>query len=490
MTTVSQKTVSGLIWSFVDALANQGIQFVVGIVLARILSPAEFGLIGMVTIFIAIFNVFIDSGFSQALIRKKDCSAIDYSTAFYFNLFIGIIVYIILFALAPLISLFFKEPQLINIVRILGVVLIINSLSIIQRTILTKNINFKLQTKISIISSVFSGVIAIVLAYIGYGVWSLVIRLILLQGITSFLLWIWNKWQPIIAFSKSSMKEFFRFGSKLLASTMISIAYNNLFYVVIGKLFSSAELGYFTRAQQFNNLPSMTFTKILQRVSYPALSQVQEDSIKLKIGYKKIIVSSTFISFGAMFIMAAVSEPLVISLVGEKWRSSIYMLQLLCFSGVLYPLHAINLNMLKVKGRSDLFLKLELIKKAIAFPITIFTIFISIKAMLISLIFTSIFSYYLNSYWAAKLINYSIKEQIIDILPNLLLFSVVGVTVYFFSIILPLSPILLLITLLLIAGALTYFFAEIFKMEVYFEIKKILILNLKKIRLNGVNRTK
>jgi O-antigen/teichoic acid export membrane protein len=351
MPTLKQKTVSGLTWSFIDNFSNQGISFIVGIVLARILSPAEFGLIGMITIFIAISQSLIDSGFSQALIRKKDCTETDYSTTFYFNVFVAFFLYFLLFALSKSISIFYHEPKLTDLIRVLGLVLLINSFSLIQRTILVKQINFKLLTKISIISSVLSGFIGIFLAFKGYGVWSLVVKTIVQQLAISVLLWIWNHWRPSILFSYKILKNLFGFGSKLMAAGLINTIYQNIYYLVIGKFFSATQLGYYTRADQFNSLPSANITGVIQRVSYPVLTELQDEPEKLKAGYKKLIISTTFITFSALIGMASMAQPMILTLIGEKWLPVVQLLQILCFAAMLFPLHSLNLNLLLVKRR-------------------------------------------------------------------------------------------------------------------------------------------
>jgi len=478
--TLKEKTINGLVWSFIDNFANQGIQFVVGIVLARLLSPQEFGLIGMLTIFIAVSQSFIDSGFSNALIRKKDCTNEDYSTVFYFNLSIGIIFYFLLFISAQAISVFFKEPQLKLLLQILGLSLIINSLTIIQRTILIKRINFKLQTRISVISALLSGGISITMALKGYGVWSLVAKTILGYAITSLLLWLWNKWNPIHVFSKKSFKELFGFGSKLLISGLIDTIYRNVYYLVIGKYFSAQELGYYTRADQFKTLPSQNISDVMTRVTYPVLSQLQDEPEKLKTAYKKMIKSIMLISFALMIGMCAVAEPLVITLVGIKWQPSVIYLQLLCFGGMLYPLHALNLNMLQVQGRSDLFLKLEIIKKILAIPTIIIGVFLGIKFMIMGMIVNSIIAYYLNSYWSGKFINYSTKEQIIDILPTFLISLFMGICVYLLGIILHCNHWIILFCQLCLGTVLMFSLCRILKIDAYLELNAIVIEQLKK----------
>lgn len=469
---LKNKTVSGLLWSFVDNFANLGISFIVGIILARLLSPREFGLVGMLTIFIAISQSFIDSGFSQALIRKKNPSQVDYSTVFYFNLIIGIICFLILFFCSGLIARFFKEPQLKSLVQVIGLSLIINSFTIIQRTILTKRIDFKLQTKISIIASIISGIVGIGMALTGYGVWSLVIKTIVMYLMTSILLWLWNKWKPILIFSLQSFKELFSFGSKLLISGLIDTIYRNVYYLIIGKYFSAQELGYYTRADQFNALPSSTLTTVIQRVSYPVLSSIQDDKERLKAAYKKIIRSTMLITFVLMLGMAAIAKPMILTLIGIKWEPCIIYLQMLCFVGMFYPLHAINLNMLQVQGRSDLFLRLEIIKKSLAVPIIIVGIFLGIKAMIFCMFFLNLIALYLNSYWSGRLIGYSFLQQIKDILPSFLL-AVIMSTVVFAEGLLPLSLLPLLIIQLITGAILTFGFCEVFNFKDYIYIKEI-----------------
>ncbi len=345
---LKQKTVSGLFWSFIDDFAKLGITFVSGIILARLLTPREYGLIGMTTIFIAISQSFIDSGFRQALIRKGDCTQADYSTVFYFNLFVSFIFYLLLFVFAGTIGQFFKEPKLPAIIRVLGIGLIINALTLVQQTQLIKDINFRLQTRISVISAIISGIIGITMAYTGYGVWSLVATTLSGSFVTMLLLWLWRKWRPSLLFSWASFKEMFAFGSRLLISGLIDTVNRNIYNLIIGKYFSAADLGYYTRAVTFTNLPSQNLTGVVQRVSYPVLTTMQDDPQRLRAAYRKLIQNTMLISFVLMLGMAAVAEPMVITLVGEQWRPSIDYLQLLCFVGMFYPLHAINLNMLQV----------------------------------------------------------------------------------------------------------------------------------------------
>jgi len=477
---LKQKTISGLTWSFIDNFAKLSITFIVGIILARLLEPREFGLVGMTTIFIAVSQSFIDSGFTQALIRKKDCTQTDYSTVFFFNLATGIFFYFILFFSAGLISTFFDEPKLTLIVKFLALGLIINAFTIVQRARLTKEINFKLQTKISIIATTASGIIGIWMAYNGYGVWSLVIRTLAGFAFTSLLLWIWNNWNPSLVFSKKSFEEMFSFGSKLLVSGLINTTYINIYLLIIGKYFSATELGYYSRADQFKNLPSQNIASVIQRVSYPVLSSIQDDKPQLKIAYRKLIRSTMLITFVLMLFLAAIAKPFVLTLIGEKWLPSVIYLQLLCFVGMFYPLHALNLDMLQVQGRSDLFLKLEVIKKILAVPAIIIGIYYGIKIMIIGMLFNTLIAYYLNSYWSGKFIGYSFIQQIKDILPSFIFASLISIIVFVIGNLLDISNLWKLIIQISVGVLLFIGIAETSKMNDYLYIKHIFFEKLKK----------
>lgn len=477
-----QKTISGLFWSFSDSFASQGVQFIVVIVLARILSPKDFGLIGMLTIFIAVSQSFIDSGFTSALIRKNDCSPNDYSTVFYYNIIVSIILYILLFVFSHDISIFFNEPQLKSLIQVLGIGLLLNSLSIIQRTILTKELNFKLQMRISVIASVVSGILAIYFAYFGFGVWSLVVLTISRFGLTSFMFWIWSSWRPLRIFSKDSFYKLFSFGSKILVSGLIDTIYRNVYYLIIGKFFSVVELGYYTRADQFQALPSQNLNGVISRVSFPVLSNIQNDTLQLKAAYKKLIKSTMLITFVLMLGLAAAAKPIILTLIGEKWLPSVIYLQMLCFVGMFYPLHALNLNMLQVKGRSDLFLRLEIIKTILAIPMIVIGIFWGIKIMIMGMIVNTIIAYYLNSYWSGKFIGYSTSQQIKDILPSFCLAAFVGLVVFIIGNILNISNLLKLIIQFFLLVVLTIGISELFHLEDYRYIKDIIfekVLNKK-----------
>ena len=335
---LKKKTLTGLFWTFTEVISNQGIQFLIQIFLARLILPEEFGLIGMITVFIAISNSIIDSGFSNALIREKEVNQNDYSTVFYFNLITAIVIYVILYFSSPMISVFFAQPKLSLILRVLAITIIINAFGIIPRAILTRKINFKAQMIINISSSLVSGFIAIILAYKGFGIWSLVFRTIIMQFMQALMLSIVNKWRPSLVFSKNSFEKLFGFGWKLLVSGLIDTIYNNLYYMVIGKMYSASDLGYYTNAQKLRDIAATSISTAVQKVSYPVLSCMQNEEEVLKNMYKKIIKSSVYITFPVMFGLAIVARPLILILFGDNWSKSIIYFQILCLAGMLLSL--------------------------------------------------------------------------------------------------------------------------------------------------------
>ena len=478
---LKHKTVKGVGWSFIDNLSSSGITFLVGLVLARLLTPSEYGIMAILTIFIAVSNSIVDSGFSNALIRKTDAKQVDYNTVFLFNLVVSGLLYVVLFFAAPSISVFFKEPLLVEVMRVIGWVLVINALAIIPRTLFVKEVNFKTQTKVSLIASISSGVVGISMALAGMGVWSLVGQQLSRQLLNTLFLWIYCKWRPVWEFSIQSFKELFGFGSKLLLSGLLDTVFKEIYSLVIGRCYTSAQLGQYTRANQFNQIFSSNLTTVIQRVSYPVLSSIQDEPERLREAYRKVIKSTMLISFACMLGLAAVAKPLIILLIGEKWLPAVGFLQIICFSGMLYPLHAINLNILQVKGRSDLFLKLEIIKKIIAVGPLVLGVLFSIEYMLWGSVCTSFIAYFLNSYYSANLINYPTKEQIKDILPTFLV-SFVTATAMWSLTLLHLSNCLLLPLQCLLGIILAVLIYERLQLPEYTEVKRLTLMLLRRKR--------
>lgn len=471
---LKNKTVKGTFWSAVDNVANQGITFLVGLVLARLLTPHEYGLIGYILIIIAILNSIVDSGFSNALIRKKNVESIDYDTTFIFNLVISLFMVAVMYFGAPWISRFLKEPELIPLIRVMSVIIVVNALAIIQRTILIRHVDFRTQTKVSLIASISSGVLGIWMAFTGYGVWSLAGQQLCRQIINTVFLWIFNRWTPKWRFSWKSFSDLFGFGWKLMVSGLIDVIWKEVYQLVVGKCYTTATLGQYTRGKQFSDIFSTNMTNVIQRVSYPVLSSIQDDKERLKEGYRRIIKVSMYLSFVCLLGLGAIAEPLITVLIGPQWKEAASYLQIIVFAASLYPLHAINLNMLKVQGRSDLFLKLEIIKKIVAVGPVLLGIFVSIKWMLWGSLLAGVFAYYLNSYYSGRMIGYPMFSQIKDILPSLGIAAVMAVPVYLISL-LELSSILILLLQLCIGAAIVIFLSELFKLQEYLELKSIVL---------------
>ena len=398
--------------------------------MARILTPEDYGLVGMLTIFIAVSQSLIDSGFSQALIRKQDRSEIDNSTVFYFNIGVGAILYLILFFSAPLIASFYNEPQLIPITRLIGLSLVFNSLAVVQRALLTINLDFKTQAKASFVGALLSGIVGIGMAYFGFGVWAIVWQQITNLFIITVLLWILSNWMPILAYSWKSFRELFSFGSKLLASGLLNTIFNNIYLIIIGKFFKASDLGFYTRSHQFTDFASSNITGIFQRVTYPVLCTIQNDNKRLRDAYRKLLKTSAFIIFPLMMGLSAVAKPMVVSFLTEKWIFSALIIQILCFAQMWYPVHAINLNLLQVKGRSDLFLRLEIIKKIITVVILCITLPLGLIPMCIGMIVNSLVALVINTHYTGQLINLGFFRQMKDLMPTLLLSFAVGTIVY------------------------------------------------------------
>ncbi len=425
------RTISGVTWSFIDSIVGQGLQFVFGLILARILEPRDFGIIGMAIIFLNISQVFVDSGFGNALIRKQNCSDEDYSTVFFYNSLVSLIVASFLFFSSGYISGFFGEPVLKSVLMFLSIGILLNGASVVQKVIFTKALDFKTLAFVSSISSFISGILAVVLAIKGFGVFSLVSLSLVKYFLNSVLLWVISKWKPIKKFSKESFFELFGFGFKLMFSALLNTAFEYFNYLVVGKFYSISQLGHYTRADQFKALPSQNLTEIINRVSYPILSELQNDENNFKIAFVRIIKTSMFFSFILMLGMAAISHNLIFLLIGEKWKFAVEYLQLLCFVGMLYPLHALNLNVIQVYGRSDIFLRLEIVKKIMIIPSLIIGVFISIKTMIMSLIIISFISFYLNAKWPGKKINYSWLMQLRDVAPSFFFALTISATLFF-----------------------------------------------------------
>jgi O-antigen/teichoic acid export membrane protein len=470
---LKNKTVKGLGWSALDNATRYGMQFVIGIVLARLLSPDDYGLLGLVGIFTVVCTAFVNGGFTTALIRKKNATDDDYNTVFICNLGMSLLLYAVTFLCAPLIANFFERQELTALVRVSSLGLIIGALGLVQQTRLTKRIDFKTQTKITLVASVVSGIVGIGMALAGFGVWALVWQQLVSQATTTLLLYVYNRWLPRLSFSAESFHDLFGFGWKMMVSILLDAVWKELTQVVVGKFYSPATLGQYTRAKHYAKLLSSNLTSVVERVTYPVLSSIQDDKQRMVSAYRRIIRTSMFITTVALFSLAAVSEPLIYCMIGPKWHEASTYLPLICITFSLYPLHAINLNMLQVQGRSDLFLGLEVIKKIISLAPLFVGAFVGIIPMLWVNIIVGIIAYFLNSYFSGRLLGYSSWMQLRDIAPSYALATSIALSVWFMKY-LPLSYWIIL-PLQIAVGAIVFFsICKLFKMNEYNEIIEIL----------------
>lgn len=434
---LKNKTVHGVIWSSIERFSVQGIQFLLQILMARILSPQDYGTIAMLAIFVAISQSFIDSGFSNALIRKVDRTEKDYATVFYFNIVVGILFYFILFFASPFIADFYNTPILKPLTKVIALNLFFNSMCVVQQARLTIQLNFKTQAVVSLISVMISGVVGLWMAYSGFGVWALAVQSVLQAILRMILFWILAKWHPIEKFSKESFQEMFNYGSKLLASGLLDTIYKNVYTIIIGKVFSSALLGYYSRAEQFAQFPSSNLTGILQRVTFPVLSTIQNEENRLRNNYRKFLKLSAFIIFPLMVGLTAVSDPFIRLILTDKWAGIIPLLQVISIAYMWYPIHAINLNLLQVKGRSDLFLRLEILKKVNTTIMLLLTVPLGVMAICVGMIINSLVALIINTYYTGKLIDVGFFKQMLDLLPILLncatMYVVINLTTCYLS---------------------------------------------------------
>lgn len=449
------KTLRGVAWSLVERGGLLGIQFIISVVLARLLQPAQFGIIAMLNIFMAVAQSLIDSGFTSALIQKQSATRIDESSVFYFNIVIGCAAAATLCFAAPWIAAFYKMPSLVAMARVLSLTLVINAFGMIQGTLMSKRVDFKRQMKVSTVAAAASGAVGILLAYKGLGVWSLVYQSLCGSVFRTILLWLVYSWRPVRAFSLASLRAMFSYGSKVLLTGLIDTIYTNVYQLVIGKVYSPADLGLYTRAMGIQQLPVMSITHSIGRVTFPVYASIQDDKARLKRGVKETLTTVTLVTLPLMVGMAACARPLVRVLLTDKWLPSVPYLQLLCIVGMLHPLHNVNLNVLKAQGRSDLFFRLDLIKKGIAAAFIVTTYRWGITAIICGQIVSSFIAYYLNSYYTGKMLKYPIAEQVADLLPTLGLATGMGAVMFALTLF-PIRNQPILLALQVVAGVAIY----------------------------------
>ena len=451
---LQQRTFSGMIWTFAQHFSLEGFAFIQGIILARLLVPKDYGLVAMVHVFFAIARVFIDSGFVNALIRKKHRQEIDYSTVFVTNVVLTAFSAILLCFFAPFIASFYKEPILNDIVRANALLLVLNSVNAVQATRLRINLQFKVLGFISVVNNVVVGIGTIIFAFWGFGVWSLIYPSFLGPFLKFGLFWYFQRWRPKLDFSWSIWRDYFSFGSKLLVSSLLDRIWGNLYPLIIGKSYSAIELGYYSRAKGYAAMPANTFQGVLGSVTFPVLCSIQNNDARLRDAYRRLIRVSGYIVFPMLMGLAALSKPVILVLITEKWAASIPYLAVSCFSAMWRPIHVLNLNLLQVKGRSDLFLRLEVFKKVLSLMVLLFTMRYSVLTMCVGQVVSSFLAVYINTYYTGKLIQVGYFMQMKDLLPSLLYSISMGALVYYVTLLVPNMSIQLFVGIIL---GITYY---------------------------------
>lgn len=477
---LANKTTIGIVWNFIEQLARRGITVAVTLLLAYFLTPEDFGLVAMMAVFLALGASLMESGFQQALIRLESAKQVDFNTGFYANIALGLLAYLLLFFTAPWIASFYEQPLLVDLIRIASLAIIINSFQVVQVSILSRNLNFKAQLKANLPAAVISGLLAVALAYLGWGVWALVAQMLVAALLATLFLWVQNLWRPSLSFCFTSLEEMYSFGYKLFFSSVLDTVFKNMYVIVIAKFLSASIAGLYFFAERIKELVISQLVQSIQTVTYPALATMQHDEPRLKAGYRTVLAITTFLLFPAMLFLAALSQPVFELLMPEKWWPAVTYLQLMLIAGVLYPLHSINLNILKVKGRSDLFLYLEALKKLLA----VLTFWVSfqfgIVGILIGQIINSALAYIPNSYFSYQLIGYSIKEQLTDFVPTLALSIIIAGLVFALQHWLQWWPLAKLIILGLLALSLYIIGAHFLRLNAYESTKALVIKKLKK----------
>lgn len=421
---------TNFVWRFLERCGAQGVTFVVSIVLARLLEPTVYGTVALVTVFTTIMQVFVDSGLGNALIQKKNADDLDFSTVFYCNMVVCLLLYALMFLAAPLIASFYKQPELKPVVRVLSLTLVISGVKNVQQAYVSRNLLFKRFFFATLGGTVGAAFVGIWMAYCGYGVWALVAQNLFNQTLDTTILWLTVKWRPKRMFSLARLKGLFSYGWKLLVSALLDTAYRDLRQLIIGKLYTYADLAQYNQGEQFPKAIVSNINTSIESVLMPTMSSVQDDYVRVRAMTRRAIKTSTYLMMPMMMELAVCAEPLVRLVLTEKWLPCVPFLRIFCFTYAFYPIHTANLNAIKAVGRSDMFLKLEIIKKAVGLAVLLATMWHSVMAMAYSLLFTSVLSQVINSWPNRKLLKYRYTEQVRDMLPQILLTLAMGAIVY------------------------------------------------------------
>ena len=484
MSSLKSKVISNVAWNLVGHIFSRGLGIVTTIVLAWFLVPEDYALVAMLAVFIALSTALVDAGLGQTLIRKLKVSQLELNTVFYTNLGLSIILYITLYGLAPLIAGFYSEERLIELIRVVSLAIFFQAFTVVQKTLLIRSLNFKLQVRIILPAAILSSVIAILLAYLGYGVWALIFQILFNSVFLALFYWILRLWKPSFQFSFLTLKSLWKFSGFLVIDSLAAIPFQNMYLIVLPKYFATGVVGLYFFSQKVVDVVATFIISSIQTVTYPVLSQIQDDNVRLKQGYRKVISATTFLTFPLIFFVAALSPVIFEVLLPEKWFEAANYLQLMCIAAILYPLQLLNLNILKVKDRADLVFFVGIFKKLIVIAVFVYTLQFGIYEILVGQIISSLICYIPNAYYSSKLINYSIREQFKDFLPSLLLSGMVAGLVYYLQFSLSLMPIIELFSLIVLAICLYLMSGFLLKLHA-FQLVKELCMNKIKISLKN-----
>lgn len=482
---LKEKTISGVFWKFLEKFSVQGVMFIQSIIMARLLDPSDYGLIGMVAILNGVCAILVDSGFTNALIRKKDRTPEDFSTVFIFNVVMNILMAVFMVVFAPIFADFYHQPVLKNIIYLFAIQSASGCLLAVQGAKMIVDLQFRTMSFINVVTTISTGLISVALAFYGLGVYALVIPNIVMIYIRFGLYYHYQHWFPGFKFSAQSFKELFSYGSKILISNLLNCIFGNIYPIVIGKKFSSAALGYYSRGEGYAALPSATVNDVISNVTLPILSKIQDDTQELSVIYRKMLRVSAYLVFPVMIALAAMARPLVIVMISEKWIPCVIFLQILCFSAMWKPISSLNMNLLQVKGRSDLFLRITVVEKILLILVVVVTVPMGIVAMCIGSVISAYFSLFINTFYTGKLIGVGFIEQMQDLSPSFFLSLIMGGLIYYICSLFAILP-LQIIAGTIIGSLFYYIISKIFRfMELEYIgniIKENVLIKIKRIK--------
>ena len=459
-----KSVITNLIWRFLERCGAQGVGFVVSIVLARLLSPSDYGILPLVTVFTAILQVFVDSGFANSLIQKKDADDTDFSTVFYFNMTMCTVLYLVMFFAAPFIAKFYNMPELTPVVRVLSLSLIISGIKNVQQAYVSRNMIFKKFFYATLGGTIGAAIIGITMAYMGYGVWALVVQRLFNMATDTLILWWTVKWRPKWKFSLKRLKGLFSFGWKLLASNLLNTIYQRLRSLIIGKMYTTADLAFYSKGEHFPSFVISNVNSSIQSVLFPTMSNIQDKKELVRAVVRRSIKTSSYILLPLMAGLAVVARPVVSVLLTDKWLPAVPYLQLGCIIYAFIPIHSANLQAIKAIGRSDIFLKLEIIKKVIGVIAILVSVPFGVFAIAFSGLLNTIVASVVNAFPNKKLLDYGYVDQIKDIMPAVICSVFMGLGVWLIGL-LPIAPLLLLVIQVLSGGLIYILLSVVFKLE-------------------------